>query len=306
MALDEQIETLFGSDVLEYFKNKQTGGENNQKGGRYEDFFVVMQLAKLFYLLFDNTRQDIDIHTQAPAFVDDLVIVAESGSSQHHFQLKDKIKVSWGSGSKSISDDFHKQKLLNDDVGIEQTRIDLVWSDEIRVSKLKKKIPSIIADFSDVIFFPKVQTVNQLLLLHEEFRNCIKAICFSDESDKLEALAVIILGHWRDKQTTVYSVKALLTELRNYFPNHLAKIDVAMELLPEVQAILSKITYFAYYLEKGYFSWSYKDGLDSGVLLYPVDSQAFNNFQQAIMKQKPSDFSELEGLLLWTDNSQTM
>lgn len=306
MALDEQIEKLFGSDVLEYFKNKQTGGENNQKGGRYENLFAVMKLAKLFYLLFDNTQQDIEIHPQAPAFVDDLVIVAKSDSKQHHFQFKDKKTVYWGKCSKSLKDDFHKQKLLNDSVGIEQTRTDLVCSDETQVKNLKKKIPSIIADFSDVMFFPKVQTVNQLLFLHEEFRSCIKAICFSDESDKLEALAKIILGHWCDKQTTVCSVKALLAELRNYFPNHLAKIDIAMELLYEVQAILSKITYFAYYLEKGYFSWSYKDGLDSGVLLYPVDSQAFNDFQQAIMKQKPSDFSELEGLLLWTDNSQAM
>jgi hypothetical protein len=256
-----------------------------------------MKLAKLFHLLFDNTQQDIEIHAQAPAFVDDLVIVAKSDSKQHHFQLKNTDAVQWGNGFKSISDDFYKQKLLNDDAGIEQTRTDLVCSDKTKVDKLKQAIPSSIADFSDAVFFPEVQTVNQLLFLHEEFRNCIKAICFSDESDKLEALAVIILGHWRDKQTTVYSVKALLAELRNRFPNHLAKMDIAMELLPEVQAILSKITYFAYYLENGYFSWSYKDGLDSGALLYPIGSQAFNNFQQAIIKQKPSNFSELEGLL---------
>lgn len=303
---EQRIETLFGSDALKYYKNKQKGGAANQKGGDYENFFSVMQLAKLFCLLFDNKQQDIEIHTQAEAFVDDLLIIDNSDNGQHHFQLKNTDKVNWGSDSKSISNDFYRQKVLNDNVGIEHTQASLVCSNQQRVNQLHQEIPVNIAEFSDVVFFPYAQTLNQLLFLHEEFKNWIKSICYSDEIDKLEALATIILGHWCNKKTTINSVQALFSDLQKHFPNHLAKVGIVMKLLPEVEAIFSKITDFAYFTEKGYFNWDYKKGLDSGVLFYPIDSQEFSDFQQAIIKHQPSNFSELEGLLLWTDNSQSM
>lgn len=306
MTMDEQIKTLFGSDTLRYYKNKQSGGGANQKGGRYEDFFSIMQLARLFCVLFDDTRQDIEIHAQASAFVDDLLIADKFENSQDHYQLKNTARVRWGNGFKSISDDFHKQKILNDDIGITHTSTILVCSEEDKVNLLKQTIPAEITDFSDVVFFPNVETINHLLLTHKEFKDWMQAICFSGEPDKLEALAKIILGHWCDKKTTVCSVKALLFELRKHFPNYLAKIDRMMELLPEVVTILLKIPNFSYAIDKGYFNWDYSNGLDSGALLYPIDSKEFSYFQQAIITQKPSQFSELESLLLWPDNSQNM
>jgi hypothetical protein len=305
MTIDDQIKTLFDLDTLTYYKNKRNGGNANQKGGRYEDFFSIMELAKLFHLVFNSTQQDVEIHAQADAFVDDLLISNKFENAQHHFQLKNTASVAWGKGAKSISDDFYKQKLLNDNIGIKNTRTILVCSEENKVNSLKNKKPKNIADFSDVIFFPSVETVNQLLLSHSEFRDAIKAICFSKQHDKLEALAKIILGHWCDKKTTLCSAKTLLDELRGHFPNHLTRI-ITLKLLPEVEAIFSKISNFDYCVNNGYFSWEYSNGLDSGVLLYPVDSTQFYDFQQVIITQQPNQFSELESLLLWTDNSQSM
>ena len=37
MLINKHVENLFGSEVEQYFTNKQTGGNSNQKGSRYED-----------------------------------------------------------------------------------------------------------------------------------------------------------------------------------------------------------------------------------------------------------------------------
>jgi len=291
--------TEFGPEVLDYFKRKQRGGTANQAGSRYEDFFSIFQLAQLFYLLMaENVPTDIEIHAQAEAFVDDLLICDLRYHSQRHFQLKNSQNIAWGNGPKSISDDFNKQKLLNDSLSIEKTQTVLVCADEVKTQKLKKNIPQMIANFSQVIFFPHLQTLNHLLLSHEEFKDALKRICFSSELDKLEALAAVMLGCWSDKKTTIYSATKLLTHLQNTWPNYLAKTDAGIKLLDEVKKILSGIEQFAYAIENGYFSWTYGNGLDTGVFLDPVDSEPFLDFQRRLIAQYPKQFSELEGILL--------
>jgi len=298
MTINKQVENLFGSEAEKYFANKQTGGHSNQKGSRYEDFFSVMQLAQLFQLLTnDDDKQAIEILAQAEAFVDDLLIKYRKYNSQHHFQLKTSPTVSWGDGLRSISDDFYKQKLLNDRIGIDNTRLALVCSSEDKVALLKTKIPNNIANFSDIIFFPEVKTMNHLLLIHDEFKSLISHICFSTDIDKLESLATIILGHWSNKKTTLSSVNELLSTLENTFPNYLARSNITINLLPEVERIFSTIMGFSYKIENGYFSWHYRD-IDSGTIPYSVDSNEFIAFQQAVASKHPKQFDELEGVLL--------
>ena len=176
MTIAQQVETLFGSKALTYFKNKQKGGSANQNGSRYEDLFSIMKLATLFRLLVADKNQNLEIHAQAEGFVDDLLIADKSASCHQYFQLKNTVNIDWGNGLKSISDDFYKQKLLNDDLGIKTTRLFLICSNQPKVNLLKKKIPTHISDFSDVIFFPNAETVNQLIFLHDEFRQAIESI----------------------------------------------------------------------------------------------------------------------------------
>ena len=298
MTHTKQVKDLFGPDVEKYFVNKQIGGNSNQKGSRYEDFFSVMQLAQLFQLLTnDDDKDDIEIYAQAEAFVDDLLIKFKKHNIQHHFQLKNTPTVNWGKGLKSISDDFYKQKVLNDNLGIDITRTVLVCSDKEKAARLQKNIPTNIADFADIIFFPEVDTINHLILIDDQFKMLIGQICFSNDIDKLEALAKLILGHWVDKKTTLSSVNKLLSTLENAFPNYLARLNVTENLLPEVERIFSTITHFSFKIEKGYFSWQYHD-FDSGTIPYSVDSKEFIAFQQEITSKCPKQFDELEGTLL--------
>lgn len=296
--IEEKIETLFGQDVVKYFKKKLEGSKSNQKGSRYEDFFALFKLIELFHIFMaKNMQNDIQMYTSAVAFVDDLLISDQYHNSQRHFQLKNTGHVRWEEGSKnSITDDFRKQKLLNDAFNIQNTYIFLVCSDEIKVQNLKREIPSTIENFSRVVFFPNAETLNHLLLSHKEFKEALKKICFSNESDKLELLAKIILGHWSDQKTTNNSVQELFAYLQSKTPNYL-KIDVDVGLIHEAKNILSDITGFSYVVENGYFKWSYGDGLDSGEFRYPINSELFLDFQRKLIAQQPREFSELENIL---------
>jgi hypothetical protein len=298
MNIDEQIKKLFGTETLEYFEHKQRGGTANQKGSRYEDFFSIMKLAELFYFLMNHpVEQDIKVQAQAKAFVDDLVISDELHSSQHHFQLKNTDNVNWGQGNKTISDDFNKQKQLNDKLEIQVTRTILVCSDQSRVEFLSQKIPTSIHKFAEVLFFPEAETLNQLILQHSVFKQTIENICFSRDSDKLQALATVILGHWNGNKATVYSAKKLLSELQKTFPNYLAVTSEMADLLPEVKEIFANIKNFSHFIENGYLSWKYASGLDSGTIPYPVNLEEFLSFQRAVIAKHPRQFSELEGIL---------
>ncbi|MCK5353797.1 MAG: hypothetical protein KAJ63_01660, partial [Methyloprofundus sp.] len=240
---------------------------------------------------------DIDISAQAEAFVDDLLISYQKHNIQHHFQLKTKQAVSWGKGLKSIGDDFYKQKLLNDHLDIDRTRTVLVCSNREKAARLQANIPKNIVDFSEVIFFPEVDTINHLILIDDRFKTLIGHICFSNDIDKLEALAKVILAHWVDKKTTLSSVNEILSSLESTFPNYLARTNIAVNLLPEVERIFSAMTDFSFKIEKGYFSWRYHD-FDSGTIPYSVDSKEFTAFQQEIASKSPRQFNELEGILL--------
>jgi len=136
-----------------------------------------------------------------------------------------------------------------------------------------------------------------LILIDNDFRTILGNICFSNDIDKLEALAKLILAHWVDKKTTLFSVNELLSTLEATFPNYLARSNVATNLIPEVERIFSMITHFSFKIEKGYFSWQYHD-FDSGTIPYSVDSKEFIAFQQEITSKYPRQFDELEGILL--------
>ncbi len=48
MTHTKQVKDLFGPDVEKYFVNKQIGGNSNQKGSRYEDFFLLCNWLNYF------------------------------------------------------------------------------------------------------------------------------------------------------------------------------------------------------------------------------------------------------------------
>lgn len=126
MYTDEQIRELFGNEVLQYLTHKNRGGVSGEKGNTYENFFAVYQLALLAQEVIES-HKEIKLFTQVLAFVDDLIVDRKNDTPLQHYQLKNSSSVAWGTGLKSISDDFKKQYDLNQSLARE-AEINLVVS----------------------------------------------------------------------------------------------------------------------------------------------------------------------------------
>jgi hypothetical protein len=119
MYEDRKIEDLFGAATLEYLKKKNQGGVSNNKGNTYENFFAVYQLALLAKDVIEDSK-DIYLSSQVCSFVDDLIINRVDENTLQHHQLKNSLNIKWGTGEKSICDDFRKQFRLNESISKNQ------------------------------------------------------------------------------------------------------------------------------------------------------------------------------------------
>ncbi|NOU23474.1 MAG: hypothetical protein HOO93_17130 [Methyloglobulus sp.] len=288
-----QIESVFDESVSAYVANKNRGGRSNQAGNKYENFYAIGQIAKLIQAYLTNGEQTT-IKTQHLGFVDDIVIQYQEKHNQDHFQLKDTPSVTWGRGFKSLADDFEKQKTLNDSQGVLDTQLSLVCSNSNNADKLNESIPSSIKDFSQAVFFPSAEQINQLLQIFPDFKESLEAICVNHDPDKLEALSRAILVEWYDS-TGQHTIGDIISQLSqrpfSYLRTQEAQIDRQLAIIVE------HIQGFSYSLKSGFFFWNYQDNLETGVIPYPVMSTEFNNLQQRIIEQRPTTFDELEAFL---------
>ena len=136
-------------------------------------------------------------YSQILAFIDDLIIDFGDNTPRKHYQLKNSNNVTWGSGLKSISDDFSKQYELNQVNSIESL-LHLVVSDFNLKTKLDNNLPKHINDYSQVVYFPYQSNIVKLISQLPALSEAIKYLCaFSQpDLDKIECVATVLLGAW--------------------------------------------------------------------------------------------------------------
>jgi hypothetical protein len=167
MVDDNQIKEEFGEDVYNYLKNKSRGGKSNQKGGAYEGFFAVYQIA-LAYPLVRQESREIFIETQVDnAFVDDLMVEDLTKNHVKNLQLKNcDTTLTWNdSGNKNsycLWEDFLWQYKINTKFIGKTSNIVLVLSSETNFSNRIKTIPKDIQDFTEVCLFRSAKNLREL------------------------------------------------------------------------------------------------------------------------------------------------
>ena len=95
--------------IKQYLKNKHQGGENNQKGGLFEDFYAVYQIVSCI-AKYKSSFDRVEFQTQLEdTFVDDMLIAHPELNMYH--QLKNTQSLSWGKVDKQgdIAFDFAHQ-----------------------------------------------------------------------------------------------------------------------------------------------------------------------------------------------------
>ena len=297
MYSDNQISQLFGDESLVYVRNKHKGGASNEKGNTYENFYATYKIALLSADAIEK-QADIKFYSQIPSFVDDLIILYEEENKLQHHQLKNSLNIGWGSGLRSISDDFDKQSILNQSIG-KSSEMVLVVSDQQLQQRLAASCPATIQSSSQVVYFPHKATLTQVVEAVPEFAKAIKYLCaFEDPApDKIECVAKVLLGVWAADTKSDLSVIDILTKAQNSSPSFIRSFDDTLLLDPEVASILSDITNFSYSLSKGFLHWRYSDNVDQGTIPNRIGHPSFNRFQERIKASKPETFEEFEVLL---------
>ncbi|NEQ70230.1 MAG: hypothetical protein F6K21_33010 [Symploca sp. SIO2D2] len=298
MYTNEQIRKLFGTDVLSYLANKNRGGISGEKGNTYENFFAVYQLALRAQDVIENKRE-INFYSQIIAFVDDLIIACQHNTTLEHYQLKNRTDVIWGSGQRSITDDFRKQHVLNQSMSRESLLHLVVSSQELSV-RLKESLPTEIKAYSQVIHFPYESSLVKVIEKQPDFRKAIEYLCAFENPapDKIECVAAVLLGAWVSSDKSGACVMEILKKAQQSTPSFIRSFSQELQLDPEVENILNKIESLSYNLTKGFLHWEYSNGLDQGTLPYSIDSDKFTRFQELLKRNNPTSFEELEAFLI--------
>lgn len=196
MYTTNQIRELFGNEVLKYLQDKNRGGISGEKGNTYENFYAIYQIALLAQQIIE-TNQEINFSSQIFVFVDDLIIDRKGSTPLQHYQLKNSTSVSWGSGLKSIADDFNKQQVLNQSVS-RDSELHLVVSNLELRDKLNDSLPEAIKSFSQVLYFPYESNLMRVIAQQLDFHTAIEYLCAFENADpdKVECVAMVLLGAW--------------------------------------------------------------------------------------------------------------
>jgi hypothetical protein len=304
MVDDNQIKEKFGEDVYNYLKNKSRGGKSNQKGGAYEGFFAVYQIA-LAYPLVRQESREIFIETQVDnAFVDDLMVEDRTKNHAKNFQLKNcDTNLTWNdSGNKNsycLWEDFLWQYKINRDLLGKTSSIVLVLSSETNFRNRSKNIPKDIQDFTQVCLFHSSKNLRELLRVEPDFKNAITTICAKPDSDKLETAACQILARWLSESGKV-SVSEIMQKIVEDVKNPICICTFDTENIdidPEVRGILEGIGIFIE-ISGGYLNLEYPKGLSKKTYRHALGSEEFKAFEKWLKEKKPSSWEDIKILMM--------
>ncbi|MCH4905839.1 hypothetical protein GSN00_16065 [Cylindrospermopsis raciborskii CHAB3438] len=298
MYTEDQIKNLFGNKTVEYIKNKNTGGVSNSKGNTYENIFAIYKISSLSKSIIEDERE-IYLLSQCLSFIDDLVIELTSENTLQHYQLKNSSNITWGTGEKSINDDFKKQYELNKSISKESKLALVVSSLELR-DKLQANIPDDIKNYSQVIYFYFADSLPKIIAQEPEFGRSLEYLCAFEnpEPDKLECLATVLLGAWVASEKSKLPIMDILQKAQDFIPSYIRSFKTELQLNPEIKEIFDKIDGFTYNLTRGFLQWEYFDGLNAGTLPYSIETARFQKFQELIKKNRPTSFEDLEVFLI--------
>lgn len=294
------VTKVLGERWIAYIERKKIGGDNGQKGVRFEDFFAAYRLAEeLSNRLASPSNPTPFMALQAEAIVDDLV-VTWGNSKATYYQCKNVAKISWSSGTHPLADDFRAQYLLSSHLNQTDIRTAIVVPTEELSRTLACSTPSEISHHTDVLCFPYCDgKFNRLVLENSQLRDLlIKLSRVADPAnDELvnvfgALLHGILSNNGRgDCDQLFLGAQSLSPHLIRLMPDQLADFKV----LDGFETTLAKVAGLMYRFSRGFFHW--KAFGTSGVFHQNCLSQEFERFQRRVVECQPATFDEFEVLL---------
>ncbi|WP_200157307.1 hypothetical protein [Allochromatium vinosum] len=198
MNLAEFVQDQFGKEAAKKLLSIRSGGDNNQKGGLYEDFFAVSQICAIA-----ATEQELDryeISSQELAFVDDLCIRDYLRNKKTNYQAKNSSgeAATW---TPDIEERFGFQCYIDKNFfNVKDSFQVLLVSSEDKANSNQNKIPANARGVFLSEFFPYQESSVRLILDHRRLRSNLELICDSNDLSNIDSAFRILLGVWRSDQ----------------------------------------------------------------------------------------------------------
>lgn len=211
MSLAEFVQDQLGKEAAKKLLSIRSGGDNNQKGGLYEDFFAVSQICAIA-----ATEQELDQHeisSQELAFVDDLCIRDYSRNTKTNYQARNSSgdAAAW---TPDIEERFRFQCLIDRNFfSVKNSFQILLVSSEDRALSNQNKIPANERGVFLSEFFPYQESSIRLILERRCLRSNLKLLCDSHDLSNIDSAFRILLGVWRSDQAP-RTVKDIFTRAR--------------------------------------------------------------------------------------------
>jgi hypothetical protein len=275
---------------------RQSGGQNNRKGNRYEDAFAVFRSIQLAPGVI-HLGQSVRLREQAGCRVDDLLIREES--RRHYYQLKDRQTITWNWERGKLREDFAAQLQQCRD-RLEDFTLTVVVSHDHRKQLLDDSMPDALKEAVAVYHFPAVKRMSELAqqqALQEPLRNisAIRSAGRSHLRSLVEGFALAWLERELDGDGDA-DLGQMVAYLREHHPHFLVRRPLPRSIHPAWERfldILSGIPDLAYRYDRGYLEWS-SGPRYSSFIEHPCDSEGFRRFVDRVLEKRPTTLEELE------------
>lgn len=276
-------------DIKKYLNNKHQGGDNNQKGALFEDFYAVYQIVSCIDS-YKSSLDSVKFQTQLEdTFVDDMLIVLPEQNIYH--QLKNTKVLSWGKVDKQgdIAYDFVHQVEDCEDRN-EKFVLKLVYS--LKDSKVGEQIPEEIKNQTLTEYFDYAPDLNRLVMISTPFKHVLKAITPNGKdvsTDDLVNIASVFLGVWKGGNSkNGILLNDIIHRAKNFRYVNLG-IFPDEDISKECKQVLDAIEGFEYHVSGRMLYWNI--GCMSGSCPWPDD------MENEIIRQHPMDKWKLISML---------
>ena len=276
-------------DLHNYLLAKHRGGENNLKGGLYEEYYAVFQIVSCL-AKYKHELDAVSFQAQLEdTFVDDLLIAHPDVNIYH--QLKNRQTVSWGSTKTKgdIAFDFAHQIEVCQERD-ETFALKLIYS--AKESKVTD-VPAQIKSHSQAEWFPYQKDINQLVIISNELKDALRRISsegVNATDDVLANIAIVVLGAW--KKTSATKTRVTLSSIVSVIEVQ-KQVNISLypdgEISEACKRILDAIDGIEYHISGRMFYWSF--GLLKGSCPWPDKMEA------KIIEANPKTKLELIALL---------
>lgn len=193
--IDPRLEQGFSDKEIQLLRNIRTGGDNNQKGTNYENFFAASMI--LNFASSHSRLDQIIIESQQIGFVDDLSITDLTSSSKHNYQCKNSINSSarWSSNHENR---FNLQQ-----------RFDQIMFNKLKSHQILLVPCKSISDQNNQLIkkglstnyscehFNDYPNINSLITEHDPTKVNLKKICGSDDINTHDTAIRLLLSAYQ-------------------------------------------------------------------------------------------------------------